>query len=191
MSSSEKPIVGILLAAGRSSRFGSDKVMHHLPDGRPMAVAAASNFITACDKVIAVLRPDSEKLNRLLIDAGCETVICTSADAGMGYSLATGVSASREAAGWVVALADMPFITSASHRVVVNSLRKGASIAACEFNGRRGHPVGFADRWHDQLVGLTGDHGAKPILEAHQQQLVLCSVDDPGVVRDIDWPEDL
>jgi molybdenum cofactor cytidylyltransferase len=184
-------IVGILLAAGRGSRFGSDKLLHALADGTPIAVAAAAGLLPACDRVIAVLRPGCGELAELLAATGCEPLPCAEADAGMGHSLACGVLATPDAAGWVVALADMPFITPASHRAVAASLRAGASLAASEFGGRRGHPVGFAAKWRDQLAHLGGDQGGKSILDAHRQQLVLCRVDDPGVLRDIDRPEDL
>lgn len=185
------PIVGILLAAGRGSRFGTDKLLHPLADGTPMAVAAARNLSPACDRLIAVLRPGSEILAGLLAAAGCETVICPDADAGMGHSLALGVRESAAAAGWIVVLADMPFILPSSHCAVATSLRAGASLAACEFGGKRGHPVGFAAQWFDQLAQLTGDQGGKSIVQAHRRELVLCPVDDPGVLRDIDRPEDL
>lgn len=184
-------LVGILLAAGRGSRFGSDKLLHPLADGTPMAVAAARSLRPACDRLIAVLRPNSETLAGLLAAEGCEQVVCQDADAGMGHSLAAGVRTSPEALGWVVALADMPFILTTSHRAVAAALRAGASLAATEFHGRRGHPVGFAERWLDQLSGLSGDQGGKSILDAHRHALYLCPVDDPGVLRDVDRPADV
>lgn len=185
------PLVGLLLAAGQGSRFGSDKLLHRLPDGTPLAVAAAHNLHPACDRVIAILRPGNEVLGELLSAAGCETLICPAAENGMGHSLAAGVQASPQAAGWLVALADMPFIAPTSHQAVAARLRAGASLAACEYHGRRGHPVGFAGHWFAQLSALTGDQGGKAILEAHRQELILCPVDDPGVLRDIDRPKDL
>lgn len=109
----------------------------------------------------------------------------------MGNSLATGVIASPEAAGWVVALGDMPFILTSSHQSVVASLRAGARLAAPVFDGKRGHPVGFSEHWFDQLSRLTGDQGGRHILESHREALCLCSVDDAGVLRDIDRPDDL
>lgn len=184
-------IVGILLAAGRGQRFGSDKLLHPLSDGTAMALAAARHLRPACDRLLAVLRPGCATLAELLVAEGCQTIICPDAEAGMGHSLAAGVRASREAAGWVVALADMPFILPGSHRAVVAGLRAGASLAASEFHGKRGHPVGFAKEWLDQLSVLTGDQGGKTLLEAHRHELVLCPVEDPGVLRDIDRPEDL
>lgn len=184
-------IVGILLAAGRGGRFGSDKLLHALPDGTPIAVASAASLLPACDRVIAVLRPGCGALAELLAATGCEPLSCAEADAGMGHSLACGVRATPDAAGWVVALADMPFIAPTSHRAVAASLRAGASLAASEIGGRRGHPVGFSAKWRDPLTQLGGDQGGKAILDAHRHELVLCRVDDPGVLRDIDRPDDL
>ena len=185
------PIVGILLAAGQGSRFGSDKLLHPLTDGTLMAVAAARHLRPACDRLIAVLRPGSETLAGLLATEGCETIVCPEAGAGMGHTLAAGVRASPEALGWVVALGDMPFIAPTSHQAVADCLRAGASLAACSFQGRRGHPVGFAAEWFDQLAALTGDQGGKSILEMHLQKLALCPLEDAGVLRDIDRPADM
>jgi len=109
----------------------------------------------------------------------------------MGESLAAGVRAAPDAAGWLLALADMPFIAPGSHQAVVSCLQAGASLAAPQYAGRRGHPVGFAREWFPQLAALTGDQGAKGILENHRQELILCPVDDPGVIWDIDRPENL
>lgn len=141
--------------------------------------------------LLAALRPGDETLAALLGAAGCEIVVCPEADQGMGHSLAAGVRATAEASGWIVALADMPFIAPASHRVVAACLRAGASLAATEYQGRRGHPVGFSAEWLPQLAAMTGDQGGRAILEAHRERLSLCRVDDPGVVRDIDRREDL
>ncbi len=184
-------IVGILLAAGRSQRFGGDKLAHRLPDGRPLAVAAADSLRPACDRLLAVLRPGADRLAALLGAAGCETLICLDAERGMGNSLACAVRATPEAAGWLVALADMPYIATASHQQVAAALRCGASIAAAEYRGRRGHPVGFSARWFAALSTLSGDHGARAIVQANDASITRCAVDDDGVLRDVDTRGDL
>jgi len=184
-------IVGILLAAGRGSRFGSDKLRHPLADGRPMAVVAAGNLLPACDRVIAVCRPDGEELARQLAACGCHTLAVADAVAGMGHSLAAAVRATPGAAGWLVVLADMPFIATATHRLVGDQLRAGASIVTVEHAGRRGHPVGFARAYFSQLVALTGDEGARRLLAAHADDVRRLAVNDPGVCRDVDTPADL
>lgn len=185
------PLVGILLAAGKGRRFGGDKLVCALPDGVPIALAAARNFRPACDRLLVVLRPGDEQLADLFAAAGCAVLTCRDAASGMGHSLAAGVRASREAGAWIVALADMPYIQSTSHLAVAARLRAGASLVATTFHGRRGHPVGFSGRWLDHLSVLTGDQGGKSILEQNRAELDLVELDDQGVVRDVDRPQDL
>jgi molybdenum cofactor cytidylyltransferase len=91
----------------------------------------------------------------------------------------------------VVALADMPYIKPETARIIARALSEGAAIAAPAYRGERGHPVGFARRFLDDLTGLRGDAGARDILKAHPDWITLYEVDDPGVLRDIDEPSDL
>jgi len=190
-----EPIVGILLAAGKGERFGggvgNSKLLANLPDGLPIALAAARNLQPACDRLLVVLRPGDTALADLFMAESFAVVVCYDANAGMGHSLAAGVRASPEASAWVVALADMPYIQSISHHAVAARLRAGDSLVATKFQGRRGHPVGFAGRWRDQLSVLTGDQGGKAILAQNPGEVNLVEIEDPGVLRDIDRPEDL
>jgi molybdenum cofactor cytidylyltransferase len=189
-------IRGILLAAGYSKRFGSNKLLQALPAGSPEAgtpigLAAAKHLLEALPESIAVVRPRAQKLARILRDAGCNTVVCKNAGDGMGTSLAAGVRSTSDASGWVVGLADMPFIRPETIRTVAKALHDGAAIAAPSFQGRRGHPVGFARRFYEELSSLHGDNGARQFLEQHPEWVKVFEVDDPGVVRDIDEPSDL
>ncbi|TYC61417.1 nucleotidyltransferase family protein [Zoogloea oleivorans] len=184
-------IVGLLLAAGQGRRFGSDKLLHPLDDGTPLAVASARKLKEACPRAIAVLRPEQTTLAALLIAEGLEVVICPEASAGMGHSLAAGVAASLEAAGWLVALADMPFVQVATLRSVADALATGAALAAPFHNSQRGHPVAFAARWRDQLLALTGDEGARAVVGNNRGLLSRIDTADAGVLRDVDTPQDL
>jgi molybdenum cofactor cytidylyltransferase len=184
-------IVGILLAGGSARRFGADKLLHPLPDGVPIAVAAARNLAAALARVVAVVRPGAPELERALRAAGTEVTVCPNAAEGMGATLAHAVRAAGAADGWVVALADMPFVDPASIRRVAAAIAGGAAIAAPDFRGERGHPVGFAGTYRAALERLTGDAGAREIVKADAGAVVRVAVDDPGVVRDIDTPADL
>jgi len=184
-------IVGILLAGGASTRFGSDKLMAKLPDGRTVAQAAAQAMVAALEEVIAVARPGNEPLEQTLRAAGCEVIVCEKSVEGMGASIACGVAARPDADGWVIGLADMPWIEAATVWSVATELERGAAIVAPTYAGQRGHPVGFAGGFGKDLAGLTEDVGARHIVEAHGAQVKTVHTDDRAVLRDIDRPEDV
>jgi molybdenum cofactor cytidylyltransferase len=196
-----KSIVGLLLAAGVGTRFDPSGVRLKLLEpapagahaGRPLAVAAALNLKAAVDEVVAVVRPADDEpqraLHTALVDAGCRLVVCERAREGMGASLACGVRAASDAAGWLIALADMPAIAPATISAVAQALRAGHAAAAPFVGDRRGHPVGFSRACFVELARLTGDAGARNVLAAHPPFRV--AVADPGALLDIDSPTDL
>jgi molybdenum cofactor cytidylyltransferase len=179
-------LIGIVLAAGRSRRFGGDKLLHPLADGTPMVLASIKALRAVLPRTVAVVRADNRALTDLFADHHIETVVAEHADAGMGASLAAGVAATADASGWLVALGDMPFIQPHTVARVVNELQSGARLAAPGYQGRRGHPVGFSVRYRDPLLRLSGDEGARNLLRHHAAELVLVDCGDPGVLRDID-----
>lgn len=184
-------IVGLLLAAGRGRRFGGDKLMHRLPDGVPIVVASALRLAAATDHTVALVRPHHTGLHEVLLELGIEVIEAPWADAGMGTTLANGIRATPQAAGWVVALGDMPCIRQDTVRQVTHALRAGASIAAPFHLGQRGHPVGFAQPWRDVLQSLDGDEGARNLLRANYAGITRIDVNDPGCLFDVDTLSDL
>ena len=189
-------VVGILLAAGYSTRFGANKLLAPLPAGAHeagMAVAAvaARRLAEALPEPIAVVRPRAQKVSQLLREVGCRTVVCKNAAEGMGTSLAAGIRAARDADGWVIALADMPYVRAATIRRIALALEEGALIAAPSCGGERGHPVGFARRFLDELLALKGDEGARHILRTYPGSITVYETADRGVLQDIDVPGDL
>jgi len=184
-------LCGILLAAGASKRFGSDKLLHPLAGQTPIAITALANLRAALAHVIAVVRPGAPLLQDRLREAGATVILCANADEGMGASLAAAVGASGKVSGWVIALADMPYIRPETIGKIAASLAAGAAIAAPSYHGERGHPVGVSARFRAQLEALRGDEGARSVLKANADLVKLIEVDDPGVCRDIDTPDDL
>lgn len=184
-------LVGLLLAAGSASRFGSDKLRHPLPHGVAIAVQAARHLLSEVPRVVAAVRPGGEETAQALTAEGCEIAVCERAAEGMGASLACAARAAGDADGYLVALADMPFVRRSSIAAVREALENGALVAAPYFRTRRGHPVGFAGRLRAELESLAGDEGAKHVIAAHGAELVKVPVGDPGVIRDIDRPADL
>ena len=185
------PVVGILLAAGSATRFGGAKLAAVLPDGTAVGVSACRNLAAAVDAVIAVVRPGDEVIAGALAANGARVSVCPRASDGMGASLAWGVRAAPVATGWIIALADMPWIDPETIVKLATVLRQGAPLTAPRFGGSRGHPVGVSARFFDQLIALTGDEGARHLLATHAAAMHFVDVDDAGVLRDVDTPLDL
>ena len=206
-------IVGILLAAGQSSRFaatnsilGSQKLLAELPNrqGRRVVEASAANLLQAVGRVIAVTHRN-EKLMRVLDDCGCQVIVNERALDGMGASIAAGVQASLEASpcvtGWIIALGDMPYVLPETITAVCQKLEEQNrqhhkhSIVIPTYQGKRGHPVGFGQAYEGALRRLQGDAGAKSIIDAAAAENALnvlqLILNDPGVLADIDVASDM
>jgi molybdenum cofactor cytidylyltransferase len=193
-------IRSLLLCGGSSTRFGGDKLLVRHPRERgnpagaqPLVVHAARNLIAGTGTALAIIPPGAAELRRILADAGCEILESPRTVRGLGASLAAGVAATANAGAWIVALGDMPFIRPDTIAAVRAKLESGATIAAPVLvaTGERGHPVGFARALQGELAALDGDEGARAVISRHREGLVTIPVDDPGIVIDIDTPDDL
>lgn len=193
-----KNIAPLVLAAGQSSRFGSDKLLHtisHQGDEKPLILHSLSPWVKVFPVVNVVVREDNEALLQLL--TGCDIsgrlrlIITANAHKGMSQSFIAGVKAHEQADGWLVGLGDMPYLGSRVIAASLAALEAGAQITLPEFMGRRGHPVGFAARFLPQLLALKADTGAKGIIQSHKKLVYPIQADNEGIFRDIDCPEDL
>lgn len=194
-------IAAVVLAAGASQRFGSDKLLHAVTlrgVTLPLAAHSLLPWLETFAQVSVVVRPGAEIFcsaietalgNRK--SAGICWIVCADAAQGMASSLVCGVHANRDAAGWLIGLADMPAVPAAAIAGVRSALSAGADLAAPSLNGRRGHPVGFAARYLAELLALQGDTGARRLLERDKTKLAEIGIDDAGIFADIDIPGDL
>ena len=192
-------IAGILLAAGQSSRFGSQKLTCRLPDSEfTIAEQSAYNLMQALPHSIAIIREGDQQLNNLLSSTGITIVENPEADSGISSSikcalnyLAQKKGTDSTLKGYLIALADMPYITPTIIKSLADTLLKGQLLCAPQFENQRGHPVGFSAQLKTELLALKGDIGAKPLLDKYKNQLHLIKVDDNGVLFDIDYADDL
>ena len=189
-------MIGILLAAGFSRRFGaSNKLLQALPDGGPIALVAAKNLIEAIPLSIAIVRPDNKTLANMLQDAGLKVFFCSEKETEMADSLSAAIrfctDFSESSGGFVIALADMPYIDSQTTAAIASKLSEGASIVVPTYQGKRGHPVGFSAEFRAELESLHGDEGARSILNRYPEEIIFLECDDSGILADIDTPADL
>ncbi|AIY43611.1 CTP:molybdopterin cytidylyltransferase [Collimonas arenae] len=185
-------IVGLLLAAGRGRRFDStgmqSKLLQKLPtEGGQIVLAHAAANLAAALPICVVLRPGVP--DQIAQVAKYPWIECEAADDGMAASLAYGVQQTSDAAGWIIALADMPYVQSATFQALASALQQGADIVVPTYQGRRGNPVGFS-RFHlSRLLALRGDQGGRSLLQSFP--VVELALDDPGIHQDIDTVADI
>jgi molybdenum cofactor cytidylyltransferase len=200
-------VVGLLLAAGRGRRFAAelpagpspaDKLLATI-EGTPIARRALEALAAGCDAVCAVVRPDAPPALRAAL-AGARLVECAHADRGMGHSLAAAARAAADdgADAVLVMPADMPWVAPSTVASIAALAREGESegegwtsriVVPALPDGRRGHPVAFGRAHLPALARLSGEHGARALLD--DACVRIATVDDAGILRDVDTPRDL
>lgn len=192
---SERPahkVAALMLAAGYSRRFGADKRRATLADGRSLLAASLALPCSMLEEVWLVLRPD-ESITELGLPANIKLVQHPLTAQGMGHSLAAGAErllAESRADAVAIFLADMPAIRRDSLETLFAHASANA-IVLPSYQGKRGHPVLFGRAFLPQLAALSGDAGAKPVLQQHPEAVRIVELNDPGVLQDIDTPADL
>ncbi|AUU10958.1 NTP transferase domain-containing protein [Serratia marcescens] len=136
--------------------------------------------------VQVVTRPDN--LPVLAACAANQVPVTLLASAGLGDSIAAGVAATPHWQGWLIHLADMPFVGADVFRQVADALRQHAIVRPC-YAQQPGHPVGFSALLRKPLCQLRGDNGARELLQGAVVHLL--PLEQPGVVQDIDLPSQL
>lgn len=191
-------IGAIVLAAGSSRRFGDDKRKAKLPNGKMVIQQSVENVLAYFDEVTLVLRyGDYEfaaELTTLINDPKLNIFQAPDSALGMGHSLANVMGEVNGWEGVFIFLADMPHLQPATIKqlqVTFTTNLPTDPIVVPTFDGQFGHPVGFTASYFDELAALTGDKGAKPVMNANAGKVIDSAVADPGVVKDIDSPEDL
>ncbi|WP_028886414.1 NTP transferase domain-containing protein [Teredinibacter turnerae] len=185
----------LVLAAGRSSRFGSQKLLHPLTPSSSVLGETLSQLAILGTSVGVLCSPDNPGVIDLAKIFGCESLVFPEVSPGLGDSIAFGVSKTSPQQGWLVCLADMPWIKAATYAKIVararGSAEQNSAIVAPQFQGQRGHPVFFGVNYRNSLERLTGDTGAKSILANHSAAVDFYELDDPGILRDVDVPSDI
>lgn len=189
-------IAAIILAAGKSSRFGSDKLLSEVAYNgirQPLILHTLSPWLEVFEQIHLITPVNNQQLRetcRAVTDR-LNFVKADKAELGMGHSLAAGIHATQDSRGWLIGLADMPMLKPDILKKLVSQLQQGAALSAPFYDGKRGHPVAFSSQYRDDLMQLTGDVGAKTILKVHETQIQAVNVDTPSVLIDVDTQADI
>jgi len=186
------PRSAVVLAAGSSTRMGTVKQLLPL-GGRPLLQHVLDNVReSAVGEIILVLGHAADAIRQKVELRDVKVVLNGNYRQGMGSSLRLGLSTvdSRSEAALIV-LADQPFVRAATFdRLFTEHTRTKAQIVIPTYRGFRGNPVLLDRSVFSEVMGLTGDIGCRAIFGDHLEGIGKLSVDDPGILLDLDQRSD-
>lgn len=187
------PAVAIVPAAGSAERFGGAKLLAEV-DGRPLLERTVASLLDGgVERVGVVLGPEAGRLRDgvgLLSDARVRTATNPDPSRGMLSSIQVGL-ALVEGDPLLVLPGDMPFVAAATVRKLLDAYRSKAAIVSPRFAGKRGHPIVIPARFRLEILGAPEGSDLHAVLKPFADDRLDVDVDDPGVLRDVDRPEDL
>jgi molybdenum cofactor cytidylyltransferase len=185
-------ICAVVLAAGQSRRMGVQKLL--LPiHGQPLIARVVDQVLSGpAERVFVVVGADAAAIAAALAERPVRFVYNPAAEGAMLSSVRCGLQAlPPECAAVLVVLGDQPDIGAAVMAQLVEAFRAGrGGIVVPVHRGRRGHPLLFAMRYRDEILRTYDDSGLRGLLQAHPDDLYEAAVDRPGVLEDLDVPED-
>lgn len=183
-------IVGIVLAAGGSTRMGRPKMLLPAGGGTLLSAAVAPLLDAGLDRVVVVLGDRAQEVRggaRLPADPRLVLVVCADWAVGMASSLKAGLGSCTDADAVVVALGDQPGVTVDRVRTVTAAFAPGRDLVVPVHRGVPAHPVLFGRSLFPELEALSGDVGAREVVRRHAREAVWIEVEP---LPDIDTPED-
>jgi molybdenum cofactor cytidylyltransferase len=185
-------IAAVVLAAGLSSRMPGNKLLAPLA-GKPIVRHVVDAAITSrASPVLVVTGNAMVEVTAALNDLTIQFVENHDYAGGLSESLKCGVKhIPADCDGVLVLLGDMPFVTAKLIDSLINAFDQGHEICAPIHHGRRGNPVLWGRRFFPDLLALTGDKGARHLMDLHADTLCELEVEDDASLIDIDTPDDL
>lgn len=187
-------ITAIVLAAGISSRMGTPKQLL-MYQGRPLLRHVVENLRKSqVDEIIVVLGHQGAEVADALKGLPVRIIINEDYGAGQSTSVKAGLQAlpasDGDRRGVLFFLGDQPFVKPETINLLIEHYRQQGGIIAPYYQGTRGNPILFDQKFFSEFQALTGDVGAREIISRHPEDLQKVDVPDRGVLQDIDTPED-
>ena len=184
-------IVGVVLGAGRSSRFGTPKQLLPFGDTTMLGQVVRNANAASLERVVVVLGRASGEL-RGSVDFGRAVVVDNTAyGTGCASSLLAGMDAAgKDCEALVLLLGDQPGVRAEFVDAVLSEWRSSRPWASVtSYGGELGHPFVFAREAFEQLRGLHGDKAVWKLIEAYPQRVHRVEIESP-LPPDVDTPED-
>jgi molybdenum cofactor cytidylyltransferase len=186
--------VAVVTAAGSAERFGGKKLLTPI-EGEPLLDHTIDALLEggAAEVIVVVGKDGRAELERdvnAMLDPRVRAVENPDPSRGMFSSIQEGV-AQAQGDAILVMPGDMPFVSPDTVRAVIAAYERKPAIVSPRYRGKRGHPVALPASLRDEIRSAKPGATLHDVIHAHTDMRVDLDLDDPGVVRDIDRPEDL
>jgi molybdenum cofactor cytidylyltransferase len=184
-------IAGIVLAAGLSRRMGQSKVLMKVGRRAIIRYVVESVLAGGVDAVWVVTGPDVEPIEAALAGLEVQLVVNPAPEEGQAGSVRTGIAALPESVEAVlIALGDQPLMPPSIIPALLAARRTSPKlIVAPRYRDGQGNPVVFKREIFPELLRLTGDQGARPIIQKEPTRVEWVELDLP-MPPDVDTPDD-
>lgn len=190
--------VAILPAAGRSARMGRPKLLLPFDDTTVVGAVVRCLRNAGVERLVLVVAPGDQELAQWAREEGLKVTVNPVPGRGMLSSILEGLAAlggaeslARQGRVLLVCPADLPAVKSATVRHLLIQMKdREAALAVPTYEGRRGHPLAIGPPLIAELLSLDPEVGLRQLLHRHPGKILEIPVDDPGVISDIDTPED-
>ncbi len=186
----KKNIAGIVLAAGGSTRMGQkNKLILHVNGMSIISSTVGAAVESSLDPVRVILGNDSNTVKRELINYPVSFIHNNNWMEGMATSIVSGME-NLDSDGIMFILGDMPFISSKIINQLVQQFDSNKIIVPFN-NGKRGNPVIFPSHLFSELKKISGDRGAKPLIQKYNEDVKEVPIQSKAIFQDIDDREEL
>ena len=178
-------ISAILLAAGQSRRMDGENKLTKEIQGTPLIKHSVKNILaSSIDELIVVLGYQKEAIEKIIDkNEKVKFVFNKNFESGMASSIKTGLNhLSEKTEAFFICLGDMPMVNHDIYNQLIKS-KDNKKIIVPTYKGQQGNPVLFNKSMKEKIMGITGDVGAKKILELNKDKILNLEINDQSIVK--------
>ena len=179
-------ISAILLAAGQSKRMNGENKLSKEIQGIPLIKHSVKNILaSSIDELIIVLGHQKETIEKLVNkNEKIKFVFNKDFESGIASSIKTGLNnLSEKTEAFFICLGDMPMVNLNIYNQLIKSINNKVIIVPT-YKGQQGNPVLFAKSMKEKIINISGDVGAKKILELNKDKILNLEINDQCVTKD-------
>ena len=185
-------ISAILLAAGQSKRMNGENKLTKEIQGIPLIKLSVKNILASSINELIVILGYQKEIIEKLIDKNVKIKFVFNKDfeSGMASSIKVGLNhLSNNTESFFICLGDMPMVNHNIYNQLIKS-KDNNEIIAPTYKGQQGNPVLFNKSMKEKIIDITGDVGAKKILELNKDKILNLEIDDQSITKGLDTQDD-